>query len=446
MSDAASDAVRRPTSDDDREGWKHYWAQTQPREWLERWGYWRTEPEIDEARQRFLAGRRAVQPDVETGIYPFRDESGPIKLTRADVEWLLATHVYEGDGTVGPIVWNAEQCKPPEERCWGLDVRGADLSDLNLDGLPLSCLRAGLTIPEGTSTTRRKRRLAVPDLRNSDLYGAHLEGAHLSRVYLEGADLQTAHLTQADLFGAHLEGALLSQAHLEGAMLARAFFDASVYFLHTSLASAEDGAAYVADVRWNGVSLATVEWAELHMLGDEQKARRSCTSLGKQKDPSRRREEYETAVRANRQFAIALREQGLNEHADHFAYRAQLCQSEVFRRQGVKKWPAYLGSLLLWALAGYGYRLWRIFAAYGLVVALFAVFFFVAGIPNDPAKTMPGHAWDALLVSLTAIHGRVFFEQIGFSARGWLAAIESVVGIVIEGIFVAMIIQRWFQR
>ena len=441
-----SDAAQRPTSDENLEGWKDYWAKSQPQEWFARWGYWRTEPEIDGERQRFLAARRAVQPDVETGIYPFRDESGPIKLTRADVEWLLATHVQDGEGTVGPVVWTEEHKKPPEERRWGLDVRGADLSDLNLDGLPLSCLRAGLTIPEGTSTTRRKRRLAVPTLRNSDLYGAHLEGALLSRAFLEGADLQTAHLAQADLFGAHLEGALLSQAHLEGAMLARAFFDASVYFLRTSLASVEDGAVAVADARWNGVSLATVEWAELDMLGDEQKAWRRCTSLGKPKDPARRREEYETAVRANRQFATALREQGLNEYADHFAYRAQLCQRQVFRRQGIKKWPAYLGSLILWALAGYGYRLWRIFAAYALVVAVFAVIFFLVGVPNDPARTMSGHAWNALLVSLTAIHGRVFFEQIGFSSQGWIAAIESVVGIVIEGIFVAMLIQRWFQR
>ena len=87
MSDAASDAAqpRRPTSDEDREGWKDYWAKSQPREWLDRWGYWRTEPEIDEQRQRFLAARRAVKPDVELGIYPFHDEHGPITLTRADV-------------------------------------------------------------------------------------------------------------------------------------------------------------------------------------------------------------------------------------------------------------------------------------------------------------------------------------------------------------------------
>ncbi len=51
---------------------------------------WRTEPEIDTERQRYLAERRAIAPDIEQGIYPFRG----IKLSRADVEWLLATHAH----------------------------------------------------------------------------------------------------------------------------------------------------------------------------------------------------------------------------------------------------------------------------------------------------------------------------------------------------------------
>jgi hypothetical protein len=82
---------------------------------------WRTEPEIDAERQWYLAERRAVQPDIEKGIYPFRDEKGGIKLGRADVEWLLATH--ESGGFKGPVDCSDEQQHGRE----GLDVRGADL-------------------------------------------------------------------------------------------------------------------------------------------------------------------------------------------------------------------------------------------------------------------------------------------------------------------------------
>ena len=53
---------------------------------------------------------------------------------------------------------------------------------------------------------------------------------------------------------------------------------------------------------------------------------------------------------------------------------------------------------------------------------------------------------DALQISLNAIHGRVFFVQFGLDTlQSWLATAESVIGIVIEGVFVAMIIQRLFR-
>ncbi len=43
---------------------------------------------------------------------------------------------------------------------------------------------------------------------------------------------------------------------------------------------------------------------------------------------------YRTAVRANRQLTTVLRGQGLNEEANHFAYRAQLLQRVVWRLKG----------------------------------------------------------------------------------------------------------------
>jgi len=51
-------------------------------------------------------------------------------------------------------------------------------------------------------------------------------------------------------------------------------------------------------------------------------------------------------------------------------------------------------------------------------------------------------AADALQISLNAIYGRVFFVQFGLDTlQSWLATAESV----IEGVFVAMIIQRLFR-
>ena len=73
-----------------------------PDHWTAQGIPWRTEPAIDEERQRYLAERRAVEPDIERGIYASRDKKGPIKLSRADMGWLLATH--ESAGMRGPVI------------------------------------------------------------------------------------------------------------------------------------------------------------------------------------------------------------------------------------------------------------------------------------------------------------------------------------------------------
>src|SRR4051794_82372 len=96
--------LQRPTTSDSK-AWKAYWVIQGQR--------WRTEPEIDAERQKYLTKQRNIIPDIEKGIYPFKD----IKLSRADVEWLLATH----ENGRGPIVWKDEDQRHRE----GVDLRGA---------------------------------------------------------------------------------------------------------------------------------------------------------------------------------------------------------------------------------------------------------------------------------------------------------------------------------
>jgi Pentapeptide repeats (8 copies) len=217
---------QRPTSGNDRTGWAAYWrALGLP---------WRTEPEIDELRQQYLAERRkTITPDLAQGSYPFKGVEP--KLTRADIEWLLATHEDER----GPVVWHDEKEKPYLERQPGLDLRGADLHELVLTGLPLSRLRGGLDLDEWVHASPEQRASAAALLHGAILEGAHLEDATLIESHLEAAMLSEAHLayarlrcarleravlerarlTSTDLRGAHLEDATLGQAHLESATL-----------------------------------------------------------------------------------------------------------------------------------------------------------------------------------------------------------------------------------
>src|SRR5258708_3659489 len=155
---------------------------TSPEEWRQHWQSqsqpWRTEPEIDAKRQEELSKRRAIVPDIEKGIYPFKG----MKLSRADVEWLLATH----ENGRGPVDWGDETQRGRE----GLDLRGADLNHTDLRNLPLSCLRGGLNKKDWEETTVEQSSMAGVCLEGADLRKAHLEKAILSRAHLERASLR----------------------------------------------------------------------------------------------------------------------------------------------------------------------------------------------------------------------------------------------------------------
>lgn len=545
--------------------WNEYWtkAHKQP---------WRTEPEIDDERKRYLAERRAIIPDHERGIYPFRNEAGSIKLRRADIEWLLATH----RGGRGPLDWSGEK----QRLGLGLDLRGADLRQVDLRGLPLSGLVAGSDSGEWVEYTLAAREAAAAHFENAILVGAHLEdailggaylqgawlfyahferarlvGAHIevddnlsrsvgqniqNRIHFEGADLREVHcegawlrgsfMEGADLSHAHLDKCTLEEAHLVGASLYKAslqdvnlagsrlsgadlreanlagtnlfqvqlygsdisendrkriggnlsssevrdrwpngvlpatvpaadlrgaFFSAATNLQSADLTSAEYGTVLVADVRWGDVNLAVVDWTQTQPgllrlrrrleaieLGDEREAKQTKDKDGKPKDKPSRLQAYQGAVRANRQLATALRQQGLNEDADRFAYRAQKLQRQVLRRQ--RRYGSALGSWFLDLIAGYGYKPMRSLIAYILIICTFSGAYLL-----NAQFAAPHLTWDeALVLSVSAFHGRGFFTT-GISlgdTLARLAAVEAIIGLLIEITFIATFTQRFFAR
>lgn len=391
---------QRPANDD-KWAWLEYW--------LDQGLPWRHEPEIDAERQKYLTERRKIKPDRDQGNYPFRD----IKLTRADVEWLLATH----DNGRGPVNWSDESQRNRE----GLDLRGADLRGVDLSYLPFAGLIAGND--RIMFTENNLNEAWQIHLEGADLSNAHLEKANLSNAHLEEANLFRAHLEGADLFRAHLEGAGLYFAHLEGAYLRGAYFDSETRLDSVVLSNNKNVVVSLVDVHWGDVNVAVVDWAAVALLGEEQ---------------------YmiipEIAVRAYRQLAVVLHNQGLNEDAARFAYRAQLMQRKVFWNYGIRKFTQYLFSLFIDLLAGYGYKPWRSFAAYIVVICIFAAIYLHLG---------PHLAWnEAIVISMTAFHGRGFFPtqfQPG-DPQALVAAIEAFVGLLIEVTFIATLTQRLFGK
>src|SRR5947209_5011419 len=161
-------SVPHSTAMNEYDIWRKHWqAQGQS---------WRTEPEIDAQRQKELNACSAIEPDIQQGRYPFRNIAD--KLTRADVEWLLATQEDP------PI----HQSEKHLRQYPGLDLRGADLSKVDLRYLPLISVRGGLSEEDWRLATMEQRDMAAIHLERADLRRVRLEGAILHGAHLEGAD------------------------------------------------------------------------------------------------------------------------------------------------------------------------------------------------------------------------------------------------------------------
>lgn len=393
---------QRPTHDDKR-AWYEYWkAKGQE---------WRHEPEIDPDRQRYLFERLCTKRDFVQGIFPFKG----IKLDRADIEWLLATHE---DGSK-PVDWQDKS----QHNCEVLDLYGVDLCDVDLMVLPLGGVD-----------------LQAAHLEGADLGYSHLEGANLTVAHLEGARLEAAQMQLANLNIAHLEGANLIGAHLEGANLINAFFDSATRLDHVHFSNEKWGSAKFTDVHWGDVNLAVVDWSTLSVSGEESTERLLVDYReGLEVDY---REGLEIAVRGYRQLSVVLRNQGLSEDAARFAYFAQFMQRKVFWH--ARKIGQYFGSLFLDLLTGYGYKPIRSFLAYLIVITMFATAYFIVGRTVGPALSPLG----SFVFSMTSFHGRGFFPGgIGLDdPLTVFAAIEAFVGLLIEVTFIATLTQRLFGK
>jgi hypothetical protein len=373
--------LQRPTTNN-REDWRAYWKQQ---------GSWRCDPEIDEERQKYLNERRKIKPDSEHDIYPFKD----IKLTRADVEWLLVTH----SSSRGPV----DRSDKNQRKHKGLDLRQAILNGENLSYLQLfDC------------------DFSQAQLQGASFVETWLPGANFSKAQLQSANLTMAILPKANLCGAKLQGANLYWVHF-------------VYPVHRE--DRDRTGPQLTDVQWGDTNLAVADWTQFSILGDEAEAK-------KHKNDTMPYIYYERATRAYRQLSVALRNQGLNEDAARFAYRAQLMQRAVLKARF--ETGQYLFSLFLDLLSGYGYKPWRCFAAYLIVIAAFATAYFIIGHTVGPALSPLG----SVVFSMTSFHGRGFFPGgIGLDdPLTVVAAFEAFVGLLIEVTFIATLTQRLFGK
>lgn len=313
----------------------------------------------------------------------------------------------------------------------GVNLRGANLRGANFQDTRLSPALSW-------SYVAQAQRTLANDLTDADLTDATLDHAQLQNVSLDGARLEGASLIEA-----HLEGASLVRAQLAGADLRRAAFDGGSNLQGVRFGDGKRAARFFG-VAWNDADLSAVDWSRLTRLGDET----AVADVVAPTDRTATLEAMTLAVRAYRQHTLTLRSQGLGQQAAPFDYRGQVLQHKLLWRR--IRWEGKVGQLGAWlfsaflgGLTGYGYRMWRVLLIYALVIVGCAVAYFALGAEMGPHLSPA----EALLVSVTAFHGRVFSEQFGpGSPQLWVTAFEAIAGLIVEGIFIAMLTQRFFDR
>jgi uncharacterized protein YjbI with pentapeptide repeats len=186
----------------------------------------------------------------------------------------------------------------------------------------------------------------------------------------------------------------------------------------------------------------------------------------------------ERAIRSNRQVGLVLRNQGINEQAVKFQYRAERLKRLLLKAElrgpvygfshsikGPKWWrsvvdtiekvPGWISRYVIFAIrysvswlfdatCGYGYKPLNAVGCYVIVIAGFGLgFSSLSGVAFWP---------NALAFSVTSFHGRGFETLINGSNGSiphgavFLAAFEAVIGLLLEVTFIASFTRRVFDR
>jgi pentapeptide repeat protein len=282
--------------------------------------------------------------------------------------------------------------------------------------------------------------------RRGPVDGARLSGADASYLASQATE-------RLNLAGARLEGADLTGASLERADLRGAIFDKM-----SRLGGVRFNGALLDQVAFDSTNLSAVDWRTVRTLGDEIEARQHRTATHARKKAAERQGEYYAAARTYRMLAVSLQSQGIIAAVARFQYQGrEMARNATFqealaslfsRRFYMAPWHLFrwLVTSAFAIFAGYGvYHMWRLFITYAGIVIGFAVTFYLAAHTPLRWPASGREVLDPLALSVTAFHGRGL-QPAGLQLAGELmdalAIIEAVLGLLIEGLFIAAFTRR----
>ncbi|NQT22210.1 MAG: pentapeptide repeat-containing protein [Candidatus Omnitrophica bacterium] len=298
-----------------------------------------------------------------------------------------------------------------------------------------------------TGISLKGANLSKVVLRNLDLSRSDFSGAILSRADLSGSSLFDTNLKGAELLGANLSGSDLTSASLEGADLTKSnLFGARLW--HADLKSANLIEANLSSTDLWGTRLFDVRLWHTNLTNVSSLSRENFTH---------RKNRYTTHCRINEQ-GILSSEDGYRSLKRHFLARGRYNEASwaSYKEKNQEKAllkknrnPAYLPSLIMNILCGYGEKPNRIIMSSFFVVVGYATIYKILGAIR--AADTPAY--------ILSMGDYIYYSVITFTTVGYgdfipkaaplfrlLAASEAFIGTFMIGLFIFTLARKYAAR
>ena len=297
------------------------------------------------------------------------------------------------------------------------------------------------------NTSFKGANLSKVDLSNLDLSRVDFSSANLSRVNLSDCNLFDANLKNVELLGADLSNSDLTSADLNGSDLTRSNLH-GVRLWHADLENAIVIEANLghSDL-WNAKLFNARFWRTnlLHAI-----------SLSKKNFQSKQKR-YFTTYRVNEGGVLSAEEayrdlkkyflaNGRYNDASWAAFKEKTMEKMLLKK---KKNPAYIPSLIMDFLCGYGEKPHRIVLSSALVILFYALTFLILG----------GVTYAASSAYKMSFGDYLYYSIVTFTTVGYgdfipkplphfrlLAASEAFIGAFMIGLFIFTLARKYSAR
>ena len=298
-----------------------------------------------------------------------------------------------------------------------------------------------------SSFSLKGANLSKVDLSGTDLSRADLENADLSRSNLSDCNLFDANLKGAELLGANLASADLTGANLEGADLTRAnLFCARLWHANLKNSNLIEADLSRSDL-WNASLFNVKLWRTITSQALSI-SKNSFQSPGRGIKASHgiNEEGILSAEEAYRTLKGYFISSGRYNDASWASFREKRMERLLLKK---RKSLAYIPSLIMNFLCGYGERPSRIILSSSVVISLYAILFSALNaVDSSSLSTYKMSFSDYLyfsIVTFTTVGYGDFIPKASALFR-LLSASEAFLGAFMIGLFIFTLARRYSAR